>query len=107
MRFDDRKCDRVYWIGMEGADTEKGTLSDPLIVGIYDAEGTLIPYSHVGGQGNTQDNDIGEGRNALLAFTPPGTGDYYLEVAGNGGAAGPTPSRCATSPTPAPRSGTV
>ena len=77
VRFDDRKCDRVYWIGMEGSETSKGTLSDPLITGIYDAEGTLITeLSHilVGGQGDTRDEDSGQGKNALLAFTPPGHG---------------------------------
>ena len=88
LRFDDRKCERVYWIEMKGADTKDGTLADPFIAGIYDAQGRLIQYSFYGTQADTKDNDSGVDKNALIAFTPSAPGPHYLKVNGNGGATG-------------------
>ena len=82
VRFDGRMGERVYWLELKGADTGVGTLPDPLIVGIYDRQGTYIPFSHVAGQFKTYDNDSGYGRNAITDFTDPCAGDYFVEVAG-------------------------
>ena len=89
VRFNDALCDeRTYWLELNGADTGDGTLEDPRIIGIYDAKGTHIPNSHIGGQWKTYDNDSGYGRNAITDFTPPGRGDYFVEVAGYQGSTG-------------------
>jgi hypothetical protein len=57
-----------YTFNLEGADTSKGTLTNPAIGGIYDSTGTLIA--------NTSDNNSGEGNNAQVVFTPTTTGTY-------------------------------
>ena len=88
VRFDGRIGERVYWLELKGADTGDGTLPDPLIVGIYDRQGTFIPYSHVVGQSKTRDNDSGYGRNAITDFTAPCAGDYFVAVAGFEGSTG-------------------
>ena len=82
VRFNGRIGERVYWLELKGADTGDGTLPDPLIVGIYDRQGTDIPYSHVAGQFKTYDNDSGYGRNAITDFTERCAGDYFVAVAG-------------------------
>ena len=88
VRFDGRIGERVYWLELKGADTGDGTLEDPLIVGIYDRQGNYIPYSHVLGQSLTWNNDSGYGRNAIMDFTEPCAGDYFVAVAGNEGSTG-------------------
>ena len=88
VRFNGRIGERVYWLELKGADTGDGTLEDPLIVGIYDRQGTFIPYSRVLGQSKTRDNDSGYGRNAITDFTAPCAGDYFVAVAGFEGSTG-------------------
>ena len=88
VRFNGRIGERVYWLELKGADTGDGTLEDPLIVGIYDRQGTYIPYSHVLGQSKTRDNDSGYGRNAITDFTERCAGDYFVAVAGFEGSTG-------------------
>ena len=88
VRFNGRIGERVYWLELKGADTGDGTLPDPLIVGIYDRQGTYIPYSHVPGQFKTYDNDSGYGRNAITDFTERCAGDYFVAVAGYEGSTG-------------------
>ena len=88
VRFNGRIGERVYWLELKGADTGDGTLEDPLIVGIYDRQGTFIPYSSVLGQSKTRDNDSGYGRNAITDFTAPCAGDYFVAVAGFEGSTG-------------------
>ena len=88
LRFNGRIGERVYWLELKGADTGDGTLEDPLIVGIYDRQGTYIPYSHVLGQSKTRDNDSGYGRNAITDFTERCAGDYFVAVAGFEGSTG-------------------
>ncbi len=61
-----------YIINLEGFDTNKGTLSDPVFSGIYDSAGALIL--------NTLNDDSGTGRNSQLFFTAPSTGLYYLSA---------------------------
>ena len=88
VRFNGRIGERVYWLELKGADTGDGTLPDPLIVGIYDRQGTYISFSHVAGQFMTRDNDSGYGRNAITDFTAPCAGDYFVAVAGFEGSTG-------------------
>ena len=64
----------TYVFEMEGLDTGRGTLPDPLISGILDAEGILVS-----GVGRFADGG-GTGRNARGEFTPSETGTYYVSV---------------------------
>jgi len=68
-------ADKSYQIDLEGTATEKGTLKDALIRGIYNSHGVLLV--DVGG-----DDDSGEGHNARLEFTPTETGFYYISAGG-------------------------
>ena len=63
---------RSYRVDLEGADTDHGDLKDPRIVGIYDESSTLVP--------GTDDNDSGEGLNALVVFKSRAPGTYYVSV---------------------------
>ncbi len=66
-----------YEIQVRGAPTDDGTLIDPLLVGVYDDLGILIP--------GTGDDDSGIGLNSLEFFTADYTGTHYFSV---GSAAG-------------------
>ena len=88
VRFDDRLMDRLHWIEFKGADTMDGTLGDPFIAGLFDANGVPIPYSWTAGEHQTYDSDSGQGRNAAIDFTPHLLGDFYVEVGGERGATG-------------------
>ena len=59
-----------YRIDLEGWRTVRGTLEDPLLLGIYDADGDLID--------GTMNDDGGAGRNSRLDFAAPETGTYYI-----------------------------
>lgn len=59
-----------YRIDLEGWRTDRGTLEDPLLVGIYDSDGELID--------GTTDDDSGAGYNARLDFEAPYSGVYYI-----------------------------
>ena len=59
-----------YRIDLEGGRTSRGTLEDPLLLGIYDAGGDLL-------DGTTND-DGGTGLNSRLEFEAPYTGAYYI-----------------------------
>ena len=61
---------REYLIDLEGWRTDGGSLEDPVLLGIYDADGTLID-----GAG---DDDGGEGLNSRVSFEAPETGTYYI-----------------------------
>ena len=60
----------IYQIDLERDATGSGTLSDPYLQGIYDANGTFIP-------GTTNDNG-GAGKNSRVFFTPTSDGTYYV-----------------------------
>ncbi len=62
--------DQAYQIDLEGWRTDQGDLEDPVLLGIYDIDGELIP--------GTTDDDDGDGLNSQLAFTAPETGTYYI-----------------------------
>ena len=61
---------RNYQIDVEGADTNKGTLEDPWLVGIYNADDEEIP-----------DTFSSDGR---LTFKPTATRTYYMRVGAEG-----------------------
>ena len=64
--------DRVYHIGVEGVDTDSGTLTDPVLLGLYDKLGNPIYADRVPGHLDTYDNDSGIGRNSLILFQGAG-----------------------------------
>ena len=61
---------REYQIDLEGWRTDRGSLEDPVLLGIYDDDGTLI-----NGAG---DDDGGAGLNSRVRFEAPATGAYYI-----------------------------
>ena len=63
---------RTYRIDLEGSETDKGTLSDPNLRGIYDASGVLIK--------GTSNDDGGDGLNSRVRFTPDEDGTYYVSA---------------------------
>ena len=65
---------KTYRIELRGADTEDGTLPDPLLFGIYDAYGGYID--------RTRDDGAGVGRNSRTIFEPGSSGTYYVAAAG-------------------------
>ena len=69
-------ADVLYQILVEGRSSNGGTLSDPLLVGIYDADGDRID--------GTRDDDGGRGTNSRLEFRPTAAGRYYIAVQGRG-----------------------
>ena len=60
----------VYRIDLKGSPTGDGTLSDPYLRGIHDAEGNLIA--------NTTNDDGGVGRNSQVTFTATRSGTYHV-----------------------------
>ena len=65
-----------YRFDLEGQETGRGSLRDPHLRGIFDANGNLVP-----GTGN---DDGGAGYNAQVEFTPEEDGTYYVEAAAFG-----------------------
>ena len=66
------EADKTYRIDMKGASTGDGTLWEPCIHAVYNADGTRIDGTdnHLGGVGS----------NGRLDFTPPTTGTYYISA---------------------------
>ena len=60
----------TYQIDLEGSPTNQGTLRDPYLHGVYDAEGDPIWY--------TSDADSGVSVNSRVTFTPDTDGTYYV-----------------------------
>ena len=65
----------TYVIDLEGADSGGGALQDPVLRGLYDADGNRIA--------GARDNDGGVGRDARLTFTATTTATYYIEARGH------------------------
>ena len=61
---------RTYTIDLRGSPTDDGTLRDPYLRGVHDAEGNLIP--------GTTNDDGGEGYNSRLTFTATESGTHYI-----------------------------
>ena len=72
---------RSYQIDLKGRPTGDGTLRDPELFGIHDAEGNLIS--------GTTDSNGGEGRNSRETFTATESGTHYIAAGGRAIWAGP------------------
>ncbi len=68
---------RTYRIDLQGASSSAGTLPDPYLWGIYDADGNRIL--------STSDNNSGAGRDAQLTFTASADGTYHVAASGGWG----------------------
>ena len=66
---------KIYRVDLEGSPTGEGTLDDPYLRGIHDANGNLIA--------NTTDDDGGDDRNSRVAFVAPETATYYVAAGGD------------------------
>lgn len=64
----------TYGIRLQGAATQRGTIYDPVLVGVYDSTGTLVS--------NTWVDDARGLLNAMLSFTPATSGTYYVAADG-------------------------
>lgn len=72
-------ADTAYSIKMQGQQSGFGTLVDPLIAGIYDASGVLVPGTF---------SDDSDGNEPSLIFRPAAAGDYYIAADGYASYAG-------------------
>ena len=61
---------RTYAIDLRGSPTDDGTLRDPYLRGIYDADGNRIS--------NTTNDDGGQGYNSRVTFTATESGTHYI-----------------------------
>ena len=79
---------KTYQIDMEGSETDGGTLENPFLHTMRDANGDVLRIVHDSGGWSqnvwTSDQDSGEGLNSRVTFTPDEDGTYYL-VAASGG----------------------
>ena len=67
---------KVYRFDLMGAWSGDGTLEDPELHGIREADGTLIS--------GTSDDDSGTYFNSRAFFTPATTADYFVDAGGSG-----------------------
>ena len=67
---------RTYNISLRGRPTYDGTLTNPYLDGVHDANGNFTA--------NTSDDDGGEGLNSRVAFTPTADGTYYVAAGAYG-----------------------
>ena len=74
------KTGESYQVDLMGTATKDGTLTNPLLRGIYDSKGKYIPGSY--------DHDSGSGSNAKEIFTAKSNGYYYLAADGYGSSLG-------------------
>ena len=66
-----------YQLELNGAPQGGGTLAEPEIVGVFDAQGALVPGTGSGAAVRT-----------TLDFNPQGAGDYYISVGASGAGTG-------------------
>ena len=69
-----------YRIDVEGSDTGAGTLADPYLRGVHDANGVRIS--------GTTDDDGGSGMNSRVTFPAVEAGTYYVSVGAHGNRTG-------------------
>ncbi len=67
---------KTYRIDLEGSPTDAGTLGDPWLRGIHDADGVLIE--------GTDDDDGGVRNNSRLTFEADSDGTHYIAAGGYG-----------------------
>ena len=70
------EANKTYRIDLEGAPTGDGTLSNPYLRGVHDADGVLID--------GTTDDDGGTDSNSRLFFTADDAGTYYVAAGAHG-----------------------
>ena len=83
---------KTYQIDMEGSATDGGTLANPFLYSIRDADGEYLRAANGWRTLEGSDRDSGEGLNARATFTPDEDGTYYV-VAASGGGIGSDDSR--------------
>ena len=71
---------KTYRFDLEGESTDKGTLGDPYLRGIHDANGALID--------GTTDDDGGDRLNSRVEFTAAASGTYYAAAGASGNLTG-------------------
>ena len=71
---------RTYVIDLEGSQTGNGTLTDPYLHGVYDADGRRLS--------GTENDDGGAGYNSRVFFTPSDAGIYYVAAGAYGSRTG-------------------
>ena len=71
----DLEADKMYRFDLEGSPTGNGTLRDPYLRGIYDANGDRID--------GTSDWSSGVGLNSRVFFTPDEGATYYISAGSN------------------------
>ena len=71
---------KSYQIDLEGSPTEEGTLTDPYLRGVHDANGVLIA--------GTTNNNGGTDHNSQLFFTAGEAGTYYVAAGADGSQSG-------------------
>ena len=76
----DLEAGKTYWFDLEGSWTDGGTLRDPYLRGIYDANGELID--------GTTDDHAGVWDNSRVYFTPAEGATYYVSAGGHRNATG-------------------
>ena len=74
------EADKTYRIDLKGSPTGDGTLRDPYLRGVHDADGNLIP--------GTTNDDAGSGYNSLVVFTAAADGTYYVAAGAHGSRTG-------------------
>ena len=67
---------KTYRIDLKGSSSRAGTLRDPYLTGIHDADGNAVA--------GMTDNDSGRGRDSQLTFTVETTGTYYVSAGAQG-----------------------
>ena len=72
----DAVAGHTYVIDLEGAETDAGTLANPQLRGLFDADGNRLP-------GTTNDRDGGEGLNSRMTWTATETGTVYVVARGH------------------------
>ena len=70
----------LYQVEVQGRDSGRGTLADPLLFGIYADNGAGGPGRRVADSG---DNDSGAGADSLVLFRAPEAGVWYLGAGSN------------------------
>ena len=66
---------RLYQVEVQGRETGRGTLADPLLFGIYADNGAGGPGRRIA---DTGDDDSGAGADSLVLFRAPEAGVWYL-----------------------------
>ncbi|MDR9395555.1 MAG: pre-peptidase C-terminal domain-containing protein, partial [Roseovarius sp.] len=71
---------RSYTFDLQGQPTQDGSLADPFLRGIHDAEGQLVA--------DTTNDDNGTSLNSRVAFTPSQSGDFFVAAGAFGAGTG-------------------